>query len=108
MTRRNSIEHFFWRIVGLSLLAISIYVWGRIGFIKYITVSFIFFGIFGYLYNFRWGLPPFPVDKSEKEDSNKLIYSAMFWPAAIAYFPVIFMRKERERKERIIREIIES
>ncbi|MFA5202863.1 MAG: hypothetical protein WC708_00405 [Lentisphaeria bacterium] len=48
------------------------------------------------------------MDKSEKEDSNKLVYSAIFWPAAIAYFPAIFIRKERERKERMIREIIES
>lgn len=107
MTWKDSIKFFFWRIIGLLLFMISIYVWGRIGFIRYITISSIFFGVFGYLYNFRWA-PPFPMDKSEKEESNKLIYSAIFWPAAIAYFPVIFIRKERERKERMVREIIES
>jgi len=107
MIWRDSIIYFFWRIIGLLLLMMSIYVWSKIGFYNYMIVSFIVLSVFGYLYNFRWE-PPFPMDKSEKEDSNKLVYSAIFWPAAIAYFPAIFIRKERERKERMIREIIES
>ena len=96
------------RLIGLLLFAISLYVLGRIGFLSYTIISFIFLYVFGYLYNFRWAPPPFPMDKSEKEETNKLIYSALFWPAAAVYLPAIFVRKERERKERMIEEIMNS
>jgi hypothetical protein len=92
---------------------ISIYVWDKIGFFNYVIVSFIILSIFGYLHTYRWKSSD-SLDKDSEEQQNrdkcfsKLVYSAMFWPAAITYFPIVFIQRERERKERIIREIIES
>jgi hypothetical protein len=108
MTWKDSVYYFFARLAGLALFAASLYVLGKIGLCSYAIIAFIFLCVFGYLYNFRWTPLMFPMDESEKRDSERLIYSAVFWPAAIVYFPAIFIRKERERKERMIREIMDS